>query len=93
MNINGIISYLNSQYSFDNRDQITFIENFPSQRDIPFLESISEELKAISEFMKGAENISLKNKCIFGGSLSVVGNAHKCDKLIKEKNLPQRFDD
>ena len=34
MDINGIISYLKSQYSADNRDQITFIQNYPSQRDV-----------------------------------------------------------
>ena len=56
MNINEIISYLKSRYSTDNRDQITFIQNFPSQRDIPSFEAISERMKAISKSIKENEN-------------------------------------
>ena len=60
MNINEIISYLKSQYSTDNRDQTTFIQNFPSQRDVPSFEEIFERLKAISKSMKENENMSVK---------------------------------
>ena len=88
-----MISYLKTRYSTDNRDQITFIQNFPSQRDVPSFEAISEELKAISKSMKKDENRSLKNKSLFGGQISVAGKAYKRDKLIKGKNLPQRLDD
>ena len=35
--IDGIISYLKSKYSADNRYQIAFIECYPSQRNVPFL--------------------------------------------------------
>ena len=59
MNINGIISCLKSRYLTDNIDQITFIQNYPSQRDVPYFEKISEELKAISKTMKEDENMSL----------------------------------
>ena len=59
--INGIISYLKSQYSADIRDQITFIQRYPSQRDVPFYEAISKELKAISKNIKEGGNMSLKN--------------------------------
>ena len=93
MNINEIISYLKSRYSTDNRDQITFIKNFPSQRDVPSFEEISERLKAISKSMKENENMSLKNKALFGGWISVAKMAYKRDKLIKRKDLSQRFDD
>ena len=72
MNINEIISYLKSRYSTDNRDQITFIQNFPSQRNVPSFEEISERLKAISKSMKEDENMSLKNKTLFGGWISVA---------------------
>ena len=84
MNINGIISYLKSQYSTDNRDQITFIQNFLSQRNVPSFEEISEELKAISKSMKEDENMSRKNKALFGGWMSVAKKA--------KKDLPRRFD-
>ena len=60
MNINEIISYLKSRYLTDNRDQITFIKNFPSQRHMPSFEEISERLKAISKSMKENENMSVK---------------------------------
>ena len=43
--------------------------------------------------MKEDENMSLKNKALFGGWISVARMAYKRDKLIKRKNLPQRFDD
>ena len=43
--------------------------------------------------MKEGKNMGLKNKALFGGWISVAGMAYKHDKLIKKKNLPQRFDD
>ena len=93
INISAIISYLKSQYSADHRDQITFIQNFPSQRDVPSFDEISKELKAISKSMKENENMSLKNKYLFGGWLSIAEKAYRRDKFIKGKNLPQRFND
>ena len=56
-------------------------------------EKISEELKAISKHIKEGENMSLKNKALFGEWLSFAGKAFRRDKFIKGKNLPQRFDD
>ena len=87
MNINETISYFKSQYSTDNRDQITFIQNFASQRNVPSFEKISERLKPISKSMKENENMGVKNKALFGGWISVAKMAYKRDKLI------QRFDD
>ena len=87
MNINEIISYLKSRYSTDNRDQITFIQNFPSQRNVPSFEEISERLKAISKSMKEDENMSLKNKTLFGGWISVAKIAYKRDKLTKKEEF------
>ena len=60
---------------------------------MPSYEEISEELKAISKYIKEDENMSLKNKALFGEWLSVAGKAFKRDKFIKRKDLPQRFDD
>ena len=80
ININEIIFYLKSRYSPDNRDQITFIQNIPSQGDVPSFEAICEELKAISKSMKEDENMSLKNKLLFGGWISVAGKAYRHEK-------------
>ena len=67
MNIHEIIIYLKSQYSTDNRNQISFIQGIPSQGDVSSFEAISKNLKAISKSMKEDENMSLKNKFLFGG--------------------------
>ena len=67
MNIHEIIIYLKSQYSTDNRNQISFFQGIPSQGDVSSFEAISENLKAISKSMKEDENMSLKNKFLFGG--------------------------
>ena len=67
MNINEIIFYLKSEYSADNRDQITFIQEILSQGDVPSFEEISEDLEAISKSIKENENMTLKNKFLFGG--------------------------
>ena len=62
----------------DKRDQITFI-----QRDVPSSEELSERLKAISESKKENENMSLKNKAVFGGWISVAKMVYKHGKLKK----------
>ena len=43
--------------------------------------------------MKEDKNMSLKNKFLFGGWISVAAKAHRHDKVIKKKNLPHRFED
>ena len=83
MNINEIIFYLESRYSADNRDQINFIQEIPSQGDVLCFKAISEELKAISKSLKEDENMSLKNKFLFGGWISVAAKAYRHDKIIK----------
>ena len=60
---------------------------------MPSFEEIFEELKAILKSIKEDENMSLKNKALFGEWLSVAGKAFRRDKFIKGKNLSQRFDD
>ena len=37
--------------------------------------------------------MSLKNKALFGRWLSVAGKAYRHDRFIKEKKLPERFND
>ena len=55
MDINGITFYLKSKYFTDIRDEITFIQCYPSQSNVPFFEAISEEPKAISKHIKEGE--------------------------------------
>ena len=84
MNINEIIFYLKARYSTDNRDQINFIQDIPSQRDAPSFEAISGNLKAISKSMKEDGNMSLKNKFLFGAWISATAKAYTHDKIIRE---------
>ena len=91
--VSGINSHLKSQYSADNRVQITSIQRYPSQRDVSSFEEISEELKAISKYIKEDKNMSPKNKALFGEWLSLSGKAFRHDEFIKGKDSPQRFDD
>ena len=92
MDIDEIISYLKSQYLTNNKDQITFVQNFPSIEEVPSFEGIQEELKIIPRYIKDGENMSLRNKALFGRWIAVARMVYKRDKLIEGKNLPQRFD-
>ena len=67
MDIDGIISYLKSQYSTNNKDQITFTKHFPNIEEVPSFKEIFEELKTILKSMKEDENINLRNKALSGG--------------------------
>ena len=60
---------------------------------MPSFKAISKELKAILKHTKEGENISLKNKALFGEWFSLAGKACRPDKFIKGKDLSQRFDD
>ena len=37
--------------------------------------------------------MSLKNKVLFGGWISIVAKAYRHDKIINKKDLPHRFED
>ena len=43
--------------------------------------------------MKEDENMSLKNKSLFGGWISIASKTHRHVKIIKMKNLPHQFED
>ena len=93
MNIDEMIFFLKSRYSTDNRNQITFTQDIPSQKDVPSFEAISDYLKTFSKSMKEDKNMSLKNKVLFGGWISIAAEAYRHDKIIKKKDLPHRFED
>ena len=65
MNIDGIIFYLKLKYLAHNEEPRIFINDIPSKE--PSFEAMSGYLKAFSKFIKGDENMSLKNKCLIGG--------------------------
>ena len=43
--------------------------------------------------MKEDENMSLKNKFLFGGWISIAAKAYRRDKTMKRKNLTHQFED
>ena len=55
-------------------------------------EGIQEELKMVLKYIKDGENMTLKNKALFGGWIAVAKMAYNRDKFIKGIGLPRRFD-
>ena len=43
--------------------------------------------------MKEDENMSLKNKFLFGGWISIAAKAYRHNKTMKKKNLTHQFED
>ena len=84
VNIDEIISYLKSMYSTHDEEPRTFIDDIPTYA--PFFEVMTNRLKTFSKCTKDNENISLKNKCLFGGWILIAS------KLYRKENLPYRFE-
>ena len=72
VDINKTIAYLKSQYSTNNTNQIVLVQNFPCLEEVSSFEGIQEELKIISKHIKDGENMSLRNKALFGGWIAVA---------------------
>ena len=87
-----LIEQLKSQYSPNNRNQITLIGDISDLKDVPCLQEIFEELKTISKFIEEEKNTGLKNRVLFGGWISVAKRAYRRYKYTKRTNLPRRFD-
>ena len=85
MNIDEIIFYLKSMYSTHNEEPRIFIDDIPV--DERSFEAMTNRLKTFSKCIKDDENISLKNKCLFGGWILMAS------KLYRKENLPYRFED
>ena len=83
-----MILYLKSKYSTNNRNQIVFVQNFLSIEEVSSFGGIQEELKIILKHIKSGENMSLRNKALFGGWIAVARMVYKRDKLIKGVGLP-----
>ena len=85
VNIDEIIFYLKSMYSTHNEEPRNFIDDIPV--DERSFEAMTNRLKTFSKCIKDDENISLKNKCLFGGWILMAS------KLYRKENLPYRFED
>ena len=83
--INEIIFHLKPQYS-GIENQVVFIQSYRGEYS---LEKILEKMKAISNYVKESEDMSLKNNILFGEWLA---NARSRYKIIRKKDLPTQFD-
>ena len=93
-NVYEIIFYLKSQYLPHNEEQRTFVQDIPSQEDIPSFEAIVDYLKTFSKSIKKKLKIWLWRIRLYW----VVGyqrqrNYFRRDKRMGEKTLPGRFED
>ena len=68
-----------------NDEPRTFINDIPTEE--PSFEAITNYLKTFSKYVKEDENMSLKNKCLFGGWILMAS------KVYRRENLSCRFED
>ena len=79
MNNDEIIFYLKSMYSTHNEDPRTFINDIPTEE--PSFEKITNYLKAFLKCIKDDENMTLKNKCSFGGWILMALKVYRKESL------------
>ena len=72
-------------YSTHNDESRIFINNIPTEE--PSIEAIINHLKTFPKYVKEDENMSLKNKCLFGGWILMAS------KVYRRENLSSRFED
>ena len=72
-------------YSTYNKEPRTFINDIPT--DDHSFEAISNYLKTFSKYIKDDENMSLKNKCLFGGWILMAS------KVYRKESLSDKFED
>ena len=87
VNIDEIIFSLKSQYLTHNDEERTFIEDIPSEENMPSFEAITGYLKTFSKSIKEDENTSLKNKTLMGRWILIAS------KVYRHENLSGRFED
>ena len=85
MNIDEIIFHLKSMYSTHNEEPRTLTNDIPTKE--PSFEAINNDLKTFSKCIKDDENMSLKNKCLFGGWILMAS------EVYRKENLSYRFED
>ena len=70
--VNEIIYYLKNGYLPHNEEQETYIEDIPSQEDQFTFEAKSNSIKRNLISVGDVENMSLKNKALLSGWISVA---------------------
>ena len=85
VNIDEIIFHLKSMYSTHNAQPRTLINDIPTKESS--FEAINNDLKTFSKCIKDDENMSLKNKCLFGGWILMAS------EVYRKENLSYRFED
>ena len=79
MNNDEIFFYLNSMYSTHNEDPRTLINDIPNEE--PSFEEITDYFKTFLKCIKDDENMSLKNKCLFGGWILMALKVYRKESL------------
>ena len=70
-------------YSTHNEETRFFINDIPNEE--PSFEAMTKYLQTFSKYIKDDENMSLKNKCLFGGWILMASKLYK--KIIYHLNL------
>ena len=83
--IDEIIFYLKSKCSAHNEEPRIFIHDIPTEE--PFFEAKTGFLKTFLKLIREDENMSLKNKCFFGGWILMES------KVYRGENLSCRFEE
>ena len=86
VNIDEIIFYLKSMYSTHNEEPRNFIDDIPV--DERSFEAMTNRLKTFSKCIKDDENISLKNKCLFGGWILMASKLYRKENLRRLRLVP-----
>ena len=79
-NIDEIIFYLKSKYSAYNVEPRTLLKDIPG-KELSFKE-ITNYLKTFSESIKKDEDMSLKNKYLFGGWILMASKVYRRNNSI-----------
>ena len=77
--IDEIIFYLKSKCSKHNEEPRIFIHDIPTEE--PSFEAITGFLKTFLKLIMKDENMSLKNKCLFGGWILMASKVYRGEHL------------
>ena len=81
-NVNEIIFYLKNKYLTHNEEQRTFIEDIPNQEDQFAFKAISDSINFFQNLVGEVENMSLKNKALLGGWISMAAEVFRREKRM-----------
>ena len=81
-NVNEIICYLKNKYLTHNEEQRPFIEDIPNQEDQFAFKAISDSINFFQNLVGEVENMSLKNKALLGGWISMAAEVFRREKRM-----------